>query len=115
VRERINLGHVTAGFLFVLRVNIAQTGQRVLSVDVHRARPADPLATGTTEGQGGVLVRFDFDQGVEDHGTAVVEIYGVGREVRLLTMVGIPSIDFEVFDAFLLCRRRTCQRTAHFQ
>lgn len=77
MRQRINF-HNIALFLLPLRLNVTKTRQRIPPVNVHGARAANTLAAGTTEGEGGILFGFDFDEGVEDHGAAGVEVYGVG-------------------------------------
>ena len=62
MRQGVNLGHIpTTRLLLSLRFDVAKTGKGVLSIDIHGARSADPLAAGTTEGQCRVLLRFDFD------------------------------------------------------
>mmetsp|Transcript_36677 Transcript_36677/g.88372 ORF Transcript_36677/g.88372 Transcript_36677/m.88372 type:complete len:207 (+) Transcript_36677:1161-1781(+) len=45
VRQGINLGHIPTRFFLPLRVNVTQTGEGVLSIDIHGTRAADSLAT----------------------------------------------------------------------
>jgi len=95
VREGVDFG----GFGSVLLVNVRETGQRVLSVNVHGAGSANSLATGTTKGECGILLVFDFDESVQNHGSAFVQIDGIGGEIRLLILFRIPSVHFEILDA----------------
>mmetsp|Transcript_24228 Transcript_24228/g.32267 ORF Transcript_24228/g.32267 Transcript_24228/m.32267 type:complete len:197 (-) Transcript_24228:449-1039(-) len=72
VREGVDFRGLAARVGRPLGLDVAQAGEGVRSVDVHRARAADALATGAAKGEGGVLLVFDFDERVEDHGTALV-------------------------------------------
>lgn len=65
-------------------VDLGDTGEGVAALDVHGARATDTLTARTAEGQGRVLLVLDFNQGVENHGTACVQIDLVGLEVGLL-------------------------------
>jgi hypothetical protein len=88
VRERVDLGGFGGS-----AVDAAEAGEGVLAVDVHGAGAADAFAAGKVEGGGRVEFVLDFDEGVEDlglqggwgwkgHGTGLVEVDGVGLEVR---------------------------------
>ena len=68
-------------FFLPLRVDVAQASEGILPVDVHGARSTDPLSTGPTEGKRGILLGFDFDQCIQDHWAAVVEVHGISGEV----------------------------------
>lgn len=57
VRERVDLG-VRRG----RAVDAAEARERVLPVDVHRARAADALAAGAAEGERRVDLVLDFDE-----------------------------------------------------
>ena len=81
VGQGINLDHVPTRFFLPLRVDVAQASEGILPVDVHGARSTDPLSTGPTEGKRGILFGFDFDQGIQDHWAAVVEVHGISGEV----------------------------------
>ncbi len=63
------------------------------------------LTTRPTKGQGGILLVLDLEERIQDHRTAVVQVDGIGRQVRLLLLVGIPSVDLEVLDPLRLGRR----------
>jgi hypothetical protein len=69
MRQRINLRRLRP------LINIRQTSKCVGAIDIHRTAPTDALTAGTTEGQGGVLFVFDFEEGVKDHGAAAVFFY----------------------------------------
>src|ERR1700749_401736 len=76
-----------------------QTGQRVVSVDVHRARAAHALATGAPEGQVGIDLVIDLDERIENHWSAMIEIDFKYIDRRVDVFVGIPAIDSEALDA----------------
>jgi len=102
VREGINLG----GRLNIV-VDVGEAGQRVGSLDVHGAGSADSLPAGSSKGEGGILLVLDLDEGVEDHGSAVVEIDGIGAQIGLLVVLfGVPPVDLKVFDALFGGRLR---------
>jgi len=77
VRERVDLA---AGRV---AVNLAGAGEGVDPVDVHGAGAADSLTAGAPEGEGGVLLILDLEQGIEDHGSRVVQVNSVGLHSRL--------------------------------
>lgn len=79
VRQRIDLG----GLVQVRIVDLRDTGQRVRTADVHRARAADALTAGSSEGERRVDLILDLDQRVQYHRTARVEVDLVGLHVRL--------------------------------
>ena len=85
MRQRINLDDIsTTGRLLppvLLIFNVTQTGQGISAIDIHSTRSANPLATGPAEGKSGILFGFDFDECVENHGTAGREIDGIGGKV----------------------------------
>ena len=61
----------------------AQARQRVDAIDVHGARSANSLPATSSEGQSGILFVLDFDQGVQDHWSAGVQVNLVRLEVWL--------------------------------
>jgi hypothetical protein len=71
VREGVNFGGGSAG------INVRQTGQGVGAVDIHGAGPANAFAAGPAKGERGVLFILDLNEGIQDHGSAVVQIDGV--------------------------------------
>ncbi len=87
VRQWINLGHISTRLLFPLGLNVTKASQGVTSVDVHGARSADSLTARSAEGQSGILLGFDFDESIQDHGSAVVEINGVRGEVLISSVL----------------------------
>ena len=75
---------------------LPDAGQGVDSANVHGAGAADALAAGPAEGQGGVHLVLDLDEGVEDHGAAGVEVDLVLLHGGLVAgLVGVPSVDGE--------------------
>ena len=102
MREGVDLGGLAGRVSGALGLDVAQAGQGVGAVDVHGARAADALPAGAAEGEGGILLVLDLEEGIEDHRTAVVQVDGIGRQVRLLLLVGIPSVDLEVLDPLRL-------------
>lgn len=104
VREGVDLGGLAGRVAGSLGLDVAQAGQGVGAVDVHGARAADALPAGAAEGEGGVLLVLDLEECVEDHRAAVVQVHGIGRQVRLLLLIGIPSVDLEVLDPLRLGR-----------
>lgn len=77
----INLGHVPARFFLTLRIDVAKASEGIPPVDVHGARSADPFSTGSTEGERGILLGFNFDERIENHWAAVVEVHWIRGEV----------------------------------
>mmetsp|Transcript_36413 Transcript_36413/g.114130 ORF Transcript_36413/g.114130 Transcript_36413/m.114130 type:complete len:295 (-) Transcript_36413:144-1028(-) len=90
VRQRVNLGRLRRP------VDVAQAGERVPAVDVHRAAAADALAAAPPEGQARVLLVLDLQQCVEYHGPAVVQVNRVRHHVRFLLLLRVPPVDLEV-------------------
>src|SRR5689334_10835044 len=77
-------------------------GQRILAVDIHRARPADTLSARSSEGQRGINVVLDPDQSIQDHWTAVTGINEVSVQSRISAVLGIPPVYLELTDAIRL-------------
>lgn len=81
----------------------AQACQGVLAVDVHGAASTDTLSATPSEGQRRILLVLDLDQGIQDHGTGLVEIDVVGLKPGLLGRgIRVPSVDGEGLDPGLL-------------
>lgn len=91
VRKRVDLG----GLRGVL-VNIAQAGQGVGTIDVHGATSANTLTARATEGQGRIDLILDLDKGIQNHGSALVQVHLIGGNVGLLLLLGVPAVDFEI-------------------
>lgn len=70
-------------------------GKRVRTVDVHRARPANAFPARAPERERRIDLRFDPDEGVENHRTAIAAIDKISVEARVLVIVGIPAINPE--------------------
>jgi len=73
VREGVDFG-----YLGLVSVDAAETGEGVLAVDVHGAGTAYAFSAGAAESERGVDFVLDFDERVEDHWACLVEIDGVG-------------------------------------
>ena len=71
----------------------ADAGQGVDAVNVHGAGAADAFAAGAAEGQAGVDLGLDLDQGVKHHRAAVVHIQPIGVDARVGAVVGVPAVD----------------------
>jgi hypothetical protein len=69
VRQRIDLG-----VLAFLPVNTAKASKGILPVDVHGAATANALTAGAAEGERRVHLVLDFDERIEDHGAALVQV-----------------------------------------
>jgi len=101
VRERVYLG----GRLGVV-IDIGKTGQGVASLNVHGAGTTDSFTAAPAKGERRILFVFDLDESVQNHGTTIVKIHGIGAEIWLLVVLfGVPSINLEVLDAFAGCLR----------
>lgn len=61
MRQRVNLA-----ILRRVPINPTQTREGVLPINVHRARPTDPLPAGPPEGECGVNFVLDLDERIED-------------------------------------------------
>lgn len=73
-----------------------QAGKGVLAVDVHRTATADTLTAASSESESRVELVLDADNGVQDHGSGLVQVDGVALETRLLgRRIGVPSVDLE--------------------
>lgn len=55
-------------------VDVAETGEGVGAVDVHRTGATNTLTTGASEGESGVLLVLDLDQSIQNHRATLVEI-----------------------------------------
>ena len=94
--------HVRQGRNLHLALHILDrggAGEAVLAIDIHRARPANPLAARASEGQCRVDLILDLDDRVEHHRPAFVEVDGVMVVTWICAAVGIVAIDFERLEA----------------
>ena len=78
VRQGVDFGCLARRVAGSLGLDIAQAGQGVGAVDVHGTRAADSLAAGAAEGEGRILLVLDFEEGVQNHRAAVVQVDGIG-------------------------------------
>jgi len=75
------------------RRDLGEAGESVAAVDVHCAGTADAFSARSAEGEGGVELVLDLDEGVENHGTALFQIDLVLLELRLRWAVWVPPVD----------------------
>jgi len=87
-------------------VDAAETGQGVLAINVHGTRTTDTLSARTPECEGRVNLVLDLDEGIEHHGSCLVEVDGVGLESGFLFwLIWIPAVDLELLEqGQFLCR-----------
>src|SRR6516225_2340158 len=76
-------------------VDTRRARKPVGAVDVHGAASADALATRATEGQRGIDLVLDEDQGIEHHRPAILKVDDVGVDARIVAVVGIEAINAE--------------------
>ena len=70
-----------------------RTGQGVDSVDIHRARPADPLPAGSPKRECRIDLILDMDQHIKNHGATGSHVDLVRVEARIAIGVRIKSVD----------------------
>jgi len=96
VRKRIYFG----GSLGVV-INVGETRQSVASLNVHGAGTTDSFTATSAKGETGILFVLDLDEGIQNHGTAIIQIHGIRAQIWLLVVLfWVPSIDLKVLDAF---------------
>lgn len=83
VRQRVDLDLAVGDRL----VDGFQTGQRVLAVDVHRTAATDTFAARSPEGKRSILFVLNLDEGVEDHGSALLDVNRIALYVRLVLFI----------------------------
>ncbi|RYR16416.1 hypothetical protein Ahy_B04g073431 [Arachis hypogaea] len=88
MRQRRDCRHVG-------RRDLRQACEAVATVDVHCARTTDPLPARPAEREGWVNLVLDFDEGVEHHGPALLQVDFVVLQLRLRRAVRIPTVDLE--------------------
>ena len=92
---------------FGLGINVTEASQCIGSINIHGTGSADSFAARSSKSQCRILFALDFDERIQDHGSAVVDIHGVSAQVRCLHgILGVPTVNFEI-DEFLRlgCRR----------
>ena len=102
VRQGIDLGGLAGVFL----IDVGQARQGVDSIDVHGTRSTDPFPARSAETERRVLFVLDFDQRIQYHGSAIVQIHRVRGQVRFLILFRIPTINLKVLDTFWFGRCR---------
>ena len=77
---------------------LPNAGQGVDSANVHGTGATDTLTTGSPEGKGRIHLVFDFDQGVQNHGTTSVQVDIIFLHLGLVSgLVGIPAVYSKLF------------------
>lgn len=88
------------------RAPLTQAGQRVHAIDVHGAATTDTLSATPAEGQSRIQLVLDAHQGVEHHGSGLVEVESVGLHARLFGRgVGVPAVNLEGLEPRLFSGR----------
>ena len=77
---------------FLEAVDGGETGEMVLSVDVHCAGTAHALPARPPERECRIDLVIDLDQGIEDHRPTMVPIYLERIQCRIRLFVRIPNI-----------------------
>jgi hypothetical protein len=97
VLDDVHVGkRVDAGLLGRVGGDATETGERVDTVNVHGAASANSLTAAPPEGQGGVDLVLDADEGVEHHGARLVEVERVRLHLGLgRGLIGVPAVDVE--------------------
>ena len=68
----------------------------VTAINVHRAGTTDTFTAGAAEGEGGVDLILDLNEGVKEHRTALLHIDIVGHVLGLIIgVVGVRSVNIE--------------------
>lgn len=102
VGQRVDLG-------VSLLLNAAKARERVDTVNVHGAGPADAFPARPPERQRRVHFVLDLDESIEDHGAAGIEVDLVRLQVRLLCrLIRVPAVDLEVLEVLRLGGGRAC-------
>mmetsp|Transcript_5219 Transcript_5219/g.14639 ORF Transcript_5219/g.14639 Transcript_5219/m.14639 type:complete len:249 (+) Transcript_5219:1756-2502(+) len=98
VRKGVNLGCLCLG------INVGQASQGVATVNVHGARATNTFAARSTKGQGGILFALDFNESVQHHGTARVQVDGISAQIGSLHgILRIPAVHLEILDFLRAC------------
>mmetsp|Transcript_117543 Transcript_117543/g.228497 ORF Transcript_117543/g.228497 Transcript_117543/m.228497 type:complete len:322 (-) Transcript_117543:12-977(-) len=97
VRQWLDFNGLCAGF------NVQKTGKAVFAVDVHGARATYSFTARTTESQRGINFVFDFDESIQNHGAALLQINCVLLEKRFAHSIGVIAVNPK-----LLWRRHRC-------
>lgn len=89
--------------LLVILGNVCDAGKMVPAVAVHGAGSADALPARSSEGECGVDLVLDFDEGVEVHGPCLLHVDVVGHVVGpVFGVSGVHSVDVKPLQVFLL-------------
>lgn len=82
-----------------------ETSKGINSVDVHGTASTDSLTATPPESQGGINFILDADQGIEHHGTRLVQIQSVRLHARLRGgLIRVPAINVERLNFCILAR-----------
>ena len=100
VWQRVELHGVRARL-----IDVRQAREGVGPVDIHRAATANALAAAPPEGERGIHLVLNLQQGIQDHRSALVHIDRICRYVRLLVLVRVVPVYLEDLDVTRLPRR----------
>ncbi|QTK80385.1 hypothetical protein AT6N2_C2837 [Agrobacterium tumefaciens] len=87
MRQRINL-HRAVDLLHALGA-----GERIGTVDIHRAGTTNAFAAGTAQRQRRVDIILDVEKRIENHRPAIIDIDVKGVDTRVLAVIRVPAID----------------------
>ena len=90
---------VNPALLCGLRWDSAQARERVDTIDVHSARPADTLSTRPSERQGRIDLVLNANERIQHHRTGLVQVERIRLHSRLRRgLIRIPAVDVECLD-----------------
>jgi len=100
VLDNVGVGKwVDLGFLLGIGWDTAQASQSVDTIDVHGTTSADTLTARSSEGKSWVDLVLNANEGVQHHGSGLVQVEGVGLHAWLGgRLIGVPSVDVEGLD-----------------
>src|SRR5215510_13036579 len=79
-------------------VDCLGAGERVGTIDIHRARTADALPARAAEGECWINVVLDPDERVENHRPAIITVDVIRVETWIFAVVRIPPVNTEFGD-----------------
>merc|ERR1740123_2167830 len=59
------------------RLNVKKTSKAIFAIDIHGTRSANSFTARTPESECRINLIFDLDESIQDHGAALLQIYGV--------------------------------------
>lgn len=81
-------------------VDSAQTSQSVGTTNIHGTRSTNTFSARSSKRQGGILFVFDFQKGIQNHGSTLIQIHLISLHLRLhLRGIWVPAVNLELFDS----------------